>query len=194
MEAHALAQRLKTFMDAGTHVDGISDDAMQKLAAAVEEFQLAPDALIDVKRLPPTVVNFQSLVDYLLTIKRKISDRPANTDNQSWEVAKRGELKLYKLFACGMHAVSGYLTQNPVPNLAKDIQAVGNDVFVYGGTHAPDGLSASGVKLWKATFDSPAPRTHTCIRTVLFMLKHHVAAPVPIIPPAENNQMVPPVL
>jgi len=190
METHALAHRLKTFMDANSHVDSISAEAMQKLAAAVEEFQLAPDALIDVKRLPSSVVDFQTLVDYLLAIKKKISDRPAGTDNQNWEVAKSGELKLYKLFACGMHAVNGYLTQDPAPNLGKDIQAVGNDVFAYGGTNAPDGLSSSGVTLWKATFDSPAPRTHTCLRTILFMLRHHVDLPLPAS--SENPSSQPP--
>jgi len=186
---HAIAEALTTFTVENNHVGAIPDHVMAKLATAIEDFKLSPDALIDVKRLPANVDTFDALVTYLKTVKEKIGNRPADKSNKEWEVAQRGELKLYKLYVCAIHAVHGYLNQEPAPDLNRDISVVAGEAFTYGSTNPPAGLADNGTKLWKATFTAPGIRTHSCVRLVLYMLQDdNTAAPIAPVPAAEGQE------
>lgn len=190
-DTHPLATALKTFIDQTTNVGNLTPETLAKVASAVDLFPLAPDEYVDVKRIPKNIMTFQSLMDYLKEIQGKIRTRPPSVSNQEWEVAQKGELKLYKLLVCGLHAISAYTAQNPVPNLDLPVTQVSDATIIHAATHAPAGLSQSGTTLWRATFSGAVPRTKACMNTLYFLLSrdNEVAPPEPAdtAPPGQTQ-------
>jgi hypothetical protein len=188
---HPLATALKTFIDQKTHVGDLTQDTLAKVASAVDLFPLAPDEYVDVKRIPTNIMTFQGLMDYLKEIQGKIRTRPPSVSNQEWEVAQKGELKLYKLLVCGIHAVSAYTAQTPGPDLNLPVSQVSDATIIHAATSAPAGLSQSGTTLWRATFSGAVPRTKACMNTIYFLLsKDSGVVPPGIVDPdaAGKNQ------
>ena len=176
---HALSAALKIFIDQTSHVGNLSQETLAKITSAVDLFPLAPDEYVDVKRIPAGIVTFEGLMDHLKSIQAKIRTRPPSVSNQEWEVAQKGELKLYKLLVCGIHAISAYTAQNPAPNLDLPLTQVSDATIMYATTNAPAGLSQSGTKLWSATFSGAVPRTKACMNALYYLLSRDNEAGVP---------------
>jgi hypothetical protein len=185
-DPHPLATALKAFIDQTTHVGDLTQETLAKVASAVDLFPLAPDEYVDVKRIPTGIMTFQGLMDYLKQIQAKIRTRPPSVSNQEWEVAQKGELKLYKLLVCGIHAVSAYTAQNPGPNLNLPVSQVSDATIIHAATNAPAGLSQSGTTLWRATFSGAVPRTKACMNTIYFLLSRDSAGDPPEIVDPED--------
>jgi hypothetical protein len=172
-EPHTLASDLKAFIDASRNVGNLNTETLALLIAAKELFQLAPDAYIDVKRIPPNVRTIQGLFDYLQAIQAKIKTRPPGVSNQDYDVAQRGELKLYKLLVCAIHAIAAYLGQDFMPDLERPLNQIADDTIAHARTNAPAGLSQSGTTLWNATFSGAVPRTKACVNIVYYLLSRN---------------------
>jgi hypothetical protein len=171
----------------------LTQETLDKVRSAAELFPLAPDEYVDVKRLPGNIRTFQGLIDYLKTIQAKIRTRPPGVSNQEWEVAQKGELKLYKLLVCGIHAISAYTAQTPGPDLYLPLSQVSDATILYAATRAPAGLSQSGTKLWSATFSGAVPRTRACVNTIYYLLSRDSEGPTAGVvdpDPAEQSQDV----
>jgi hypothetical protein len=161
----------------------LTDELKAKLKAAVEEFILAPDDYIDVRRLPVTVKTLADLINYLKSIKDKLSKRDNKVKTEDWEVAKSGELKLYKLYVCGLNAVHSYLTGKPTWDV--EVSKFSSDVITAAPSNKPPGLSAAGQTLWTKTFEGSPPRTTAVVNSIIFflMLEARNTPTAPIVPP-----------
>jgi hypothetical protein len=126
--------------------------------------------MIDVGRLPPSVQSFSALVDHLRAVKKQIAERPSGVETADWDVAKRGDLKLYKLFICAIHATHAYLTKEADVALDRPLATVAQDIITAAPGNAPEGLSKGGQDLWTATFSGAVPRTSSCVKALLFLL------------------------
>lgn len=134
---------------------------LQLLATAIEDFNLAPDVWIDVKRLPVTVVDFPSLVAFLKTVKTEIG-----TNNE--ETKTSGRIRLYKLFTCCIHGLHAYC-QTGLPN-NPTVAAVTAGAMAHAGANEPGGLSANALKLWQNTFANAPARTRSVMKTLVYFM------------------------
>jgi hypothetical protein len=169
---HAITTAAKAFKArAGNIAHAPAAGFLAALAEAVEEFNLAPDIWVDVKRLPATVQDLPTLIAYLRTIKAELSDP---TD----ETKTSGRLRLYKLFVCCIHGLHAFLVQRPAPAHGVAPAAFAAAASAHAGANPPQGLSPKGVALWTATFRGNPPRTMSCL-LVLIMFMETASAPAP---------------
>jgi len=163
----------------------LSDDVRDLLSDATVEFALAPDAFIDVSRLPVSVTNLSTLIDYLRTIQQKLAKRDNKVKTEDWDVAKSGELRLYKFYVCAIHALSNYIESMPAVNVTHAVFA--QAVATHASGNPPADLAENGAKLWKQTFNGNQPRTISVIMSLLYFC-HREANPggpaPPAVPPA----------
>lgn len=171
---HAVVAKVKAESGTNAVVGSIAAPTVAKLYDAKEEFALAPDEYIDVGRLPPVVVGLDSLITYLRSVKAKLSARDNKVKTEDWEVAKSGELKLYKLFTCCIHGLHYYISSSPDESIS--LTDYTKAVISAALAHAPSGLSASGTTLWQKTFDQTYPRTQAVMRTLIVFCKEDTAA------------------
>jgi hypothetical protein len=146
-----------------------------KLEAAKQEFMLAPDPYVDTVRLPTTVVSLSTLFDYLRTIKGLLESRDNNVKNSDWDVAKSGQLKLYKAFVCAIHALSNYLDDGVIS--ASALPVFVKAVVAHARLHAPEGLSENGTTMWTKFFEGDQPRTLATLATLTTLCVMEPAAP-----------------
>jgi hypothetical protein len=184
---HALITAVANFVTAQTQIGALPDHVLDMLIEAKKAFELAPDESIDIGRLPPNITDFETLVTYLKTIKDRIGNRPSGVKNEDWELAKSGELKIYKLFVCCIHAVNSYV--NNVSNFdgTKRLDDVTTDVINNAPTAAPEGLSENGRKLWAATFSGAVPRTRAVMKTLIYLLHERGQRPAVLSPPTDED-------
>jgi hypothetical protein len=158
----------------------LSNDVRDILSDATVEFALAPDAFIDVGRLPVSVTNLSTLVDYLRTIQQKLAKRDNKVKTEDWDVAKSGELRLYKFYVCAIHALSNYIEGAPAVNVTHVVFA--QAVATHASGNPPADLAENGSKLWKQTFNGNQPRTISVIMSLLYFC-HREANPGGPAPP-----------
>jgi hypothetical protein len=180
VEATALKGRVAKAVGRGGSYGALSADTVDILKEAVEEFNLAPDEYIDTLRLPSSVTDLPTLVAYLRTIKDKLSKRDNKVKNEDWDVAKSGELKLYKLFVCCIHAFDNYLSNSPDTSLA--LKGVAEAAILTGRSSAPASLASKGKTMWEKTFEANQPRTLASMCTLLYLCKETSVA-APVLPP-----------
>jgi hypothetical protein len=196
---HAIVNSVKAAANRSGPVGAFSPVIVAELTGASEEFPLAPDEFVDVGRLPPGVTTFATLIDYLRSIKSKLTNRDNSVENKDWDVAKSGELRLYKLFVCVIHALDSYI--NGTPDYNVNIIAFSNAVIMHGRATKPDGLAKKGAILWEKTFASDQPRTVAVTRTVIYLCMRQTRAPPPppappvpsataVVPPTQPNTVV----
>jgi len=147
------------------------------LDQAVDEFNLAPDTWIDIKRLPASITNMKTLIDHI----RKIGEEIKNPTEQT---RTSGRLRLYKLTVCCIHGLKA--TLGAVTPATQTISAYIDECLSYSRNHIPVGLSERGKKLWVATFEDGNART----RNVMSLLVHFMhsdlvdQSPAAAAPPA----------
>lgn len=100
-----LAEQLKDFITENRDVGAISIDVINKINTAKADFIIAPDELVDVKRLPTAVVDLDTFLAHMTSIKAKLNARDEKIKMSEWDVAKSGQLKMYKLSICCIHAL-----------------------------------------------------------------------------------------
>lgn len=130
-----------------------------ELTAAAEEFNLAPDVWLDVNRLPRTVVDLPTLVEYLRVIRAELNSPTDDTKTS-------GRLKLYKLFVCAIHAYSDYLED--APDYSLSAQDHTDAVFARARANPPEDLSVKARTLWNATFEPTNSRARNCLAVLIF--------------------------
>jgi hypothetical protein len=177
---HAVKNAVKTASSAGGAVGNFSSEVIDSLADAAEEFALAPDEFVDVMRLPPGVTNLAGLFSYLRTIQQKLSKRDNKVKNEDWEVAKTGELRLYKLFVCCIHGLAYYVMGTP--DYSVNISAFASAVIIHSRTTQPVGLAQKGKTLWEKTFSDAQPRTHAVMRTLIYFCMRETVTGSSVIP------------
>lgn len=153
---------------------------LEALRSATEEFNLAPDDWIDVKRLPPAITTLSELVNYLKGVRTEL-------EKPSQETMESGRLRLYKLFVCCIHGLHGYLTA--APEFDVDTSAFASSAMVYAKGHPPPGLSNNGQKLWGKTFESESGRPYSCMCALIAFLQSDGAdsRPPPSKPPPPDD-------
>lgn len=170
VEAKDLKGRVISYIGAGGKIGHFSDSTKKKLVDAKALFELAPDEYIDTGRLPSSVTSLSTLVDYLKTIKEKLAKRDNAVENKDWNVAKSGQLRLYKLFVCNIHALSDYASDDSANfQVAAGVLAVAACGF--GKANPPVGLSAKGKTMWDKTYGDSQPRTIATMKTLVFLCK-----------------------
>lgn len=176
-----LINQVKAHVTANAAVQAIHPDVRAKLEAAVSEFMLAPDEFVDVGRLPSSVVDLDSLFTFLRTIQQKLASRDNRVANADWEVAKSGELRLYKLYVCGIHALHTYV--NGTPDFTKDPSAFCEAVMTHARGNPPANLAKNGTTLWNKTFEGTQPRTLSVLKSLLYFCRQP-AVQSPAVPVA----------
>lgn len=168
VQATDLKEKVKAFTDTSLCVGIFSDETQKALYEAKALFELAPDEFIDTGRLPNSVSSLSSLVEYLKTIKEKLEKRDNKTKNEDWDVAKSGQLRLYKLFVCNIHALSAYLAEGK-PDFGASPAAFAAAAVIHGKANLPKGLSTKGKTMWEKTFGDSQPRTAATMKTLVFL-------------------------
>lgn len=189
VQAAGLKERVISYVDAAGETGVFSDAAQQALTDAKALFELAPDEYIDVGRLPTSVFNLPTLVDYLKTIKQKLENRDNKVENKDWDVAKSGELRLYKLFVCNIHALESYINSGNV-DYAVNPTTFASAACTYGKTNPPKGLSEKGSTMWNKTYGDSQPRTQATMRALVFLCRKTIAKPDEDPPPEEDQKSV----
>lgn len=148
------------------------------LADAVLKFNLAPDLFVDVARLPSNVTNLTTLITYLGTIQEKLAAKDNKVKNEEWEVAKSGELRLYKLYVCCIHGLNGYINQSGAnaPSFAVSAAVFAAGACTYARTHVPDDFGEGAGKLWEKTFATSAKRTVKVMVSLIYLISQEPAA------------------
>lgn len=175
-----LKARVRAYIAAAGGVGEFSDDTKAALADAKAMFELAPDPFIDTARLPTSVTSLFTLVDYLQTIKSKLEKRDNVVDNKDWDVAKSGELRLYKLFVCNIHALSSFI-EDGNPDYTVNTNLFAQAACLHGKANPPVGLSTKGNTMWTKTYEDTQIRTVATMKTLIYLCKPpsiQAAAPV----------------
>lgn len=163
--------QVMAFVTQGGPYGILGDDVLDALRLATDEFALAPDEFIDVRRLPPGVVNLTSLVDYLRTIRTALQNRDTKTKLADSDVAKSGQLRTYKMYVCAIYALSDFLDGQPDYTLAPAKFA--ETVILHGRANEPPGLAKNGKVLWEKSFADGNPRMISVVKSLLFFAKRH---------------------
>jgi hypothetical protein len=185
----ALVSLVKAAAADGARLNPFPTSVIASLQAAVDEFQLAPDDHIDVGRLPTSVVSLTTLFAYLRSIQSKLSARDPKVKTEDWDVAKSGELRLYKLYVCAIHALHSYLSDSPdhTVNCSRFVEAVQTHARI----NPPKALSKNGSTLWAKTFDGTSPRTLSVITSLIYFCSRASGRgrnpPPPPSPPSESG-------
>jgi hypothetical protein len=145
-----------------THIEEILDQA-------VLQFNLAPDLFVDVGRLPASVQNLPALITYLKEIQAKLSKKDNKTKTDEWEVAKSGELRLYKLYVCCLHALREWGKTSPSWPKTTNAAGVATLVCTHARTTVPSTLGGKAKILWEKTFASEAGRTVKVMISILYL-------------------------
>lgn len=156
-------------MQASGPTGKFADDILEILAQGADDFALGPDEFVDVLRLPKSVISLPTLMDHLLSIKAQLGSRDNKISTEDWDVAKRGDLRLYKMFACAIHALNDYLQTSP--DFGLSIMNFAEQAVAYGRVHPPPGLAKGGLKMWTSNFEAPCPRLISCMATLVFFCK-----------------------
>jgi hypothetical protein len=160
MSDGTLAERVVAFVaDRGTFKVRPPDEFLEYLGGMVEEFNIAPDVWIDVKRLPISVDSWNSLRQYMRGLRTQV-------ENKTEAIQNAGLVKLYKLLLCCTHALSTYLRAPDGPTYPMIRADMVTNAMRHATMHPPVGLSDKAMKLWKATFEG-SPSRPTCIMATL---------------------------
>lgn len=178
--------------------EGDYEGDLATLSESLEEFDvdfnLGPDAFADVKRMPATVRTIDDLMDYLMVLKGRISQRPSLVPTADWDVAKSGDLKLYKMYVCCGMALKRFLTANA--GFVGTPSDIANAVIRSSTNTRELNLSDSGMKLWTAVFGNGSIRAKSVILHYLSLTRNE-AIQRPIFrnrgARAQNNVQRPPV-
>jgi hypothetical protein len=176
---------VKAHIERGGPVGVFTYEVFQLLSAAKEEFMIAPDEFVDVGRLPASVTSLDTLISYLRTIKTKLSNRDNKVKTEDWEVAKSGELRLYKLYVCCIHALYGYAKGSPDINANPTMFSAA--VITHARSSQPPNLAKNGATLWQKTFSDAQPRTQAVVKSLLYFCMRETAARPPA-PPADDKK------
>lgn len=166
---NSLLNTLKNAVQDTTQIDLTQASITRELASLCEEFNLAPDEYVDVKRMPSTVTDLESLKTYLVSIRDKLTKIDDAEKKGKADVVKNGELKLYKLCVCCLHGLSSYLTGGT--GGSKTIQEISSEAINHARANKPVNLGANGSKLWESTFAQNAVRTKNIMTCVVIMAK-----------------------
>jgi hypothetical protein len=145
--------------DRGNFNVGPPDEFLEYLGGMVEEFNIAPDVWIDVKRLPVSVDSWNSLRQYMRGLRTQV-------ENKSEAIQAAGLVKLYKLLLCCIHGLHAYLRAPDGPTYPIARGDMVTSAMRHASIHPPVGLSDRAMKLWKATFEG-SPSRPTCIMATL---------------------------
>jgi len=162
-----LVNQVLTYRSSTNTVGTLSTAVVDAVRNAVTKFPLAPDDSADVKRLPTTVTSFTSLVAHLEGIQNKIKSRDNKVKTEDWDVAKSGELKLYKLSVCCIHALSTYLAGNP--NYSLTPVGFKDACFTSARANAPESMSQKATTLWNKTFEVGNPRVALLMIAIILL-------------------------
>jgi hypothetical protein len=155
----ALSTAVRTHLANSTaHLTRFTTAWSTSLATAAAEFNLAPDHWIDVKRIPATVTDLDTLVAYLRTLRDEISNPRPDTQSS-------GRLKLYKLMICMIHALDSYVSSGP--NFSVTASVFCAAALEHGRLNVPAGLSDNGQKMWTATFEAGNVRAQHCMAVLV---------------------------
>jgi hypothetical protein len=162
----------------------ISAAAISYLTDVAKDFNLGPDASIDITRLPTNVVDLESLIAFLRSVKDMLAKRDNKTKTEDWDVAKQGTLKQYKVFVCCIHTLLHYLGTNPV--FDTTISQFAEAAVAVAPAAKPLTMSSGGQKMWDNTIGVNFPRSVMCMKLlVYFMTTYATQAPAPA--PAGGN-------
>jgi hypothetical protein len=162
-----LVNQVLTYKGSTTPVGNLSTAVRDAVRNAVAKFPLAPDESADVKRLPTTVTSFTSLVTHLEAIQNKIKSRDNKVKTEDWDVAKSGDLKLYKLTVCCIHALSTYLSGTP--NYTLTPAGFKDACLTSARANAPEGMSQKATTLWNKTFEVGNPRVAVLMIVIILL-------------------------
>lgn len=177
----ALINDVKAHLAITTTISPFSPGVISKLTNAQGEFMLAPDEYIDVGRLPSNIISLDTLFNYLRAIQLKLANRDNKVKNEDWDVAKSGELKLYKLYVCAIHALSAYLKDTP--NFTVSTSDFAGAVVSHARSHPPPNLAKNGATLWTKTFDVGQSRTVAVMVSLLYFCSQEAGTSVVVPPP-----------
>jgi len=181
----ALVAQVKDRIRDTTTVTPFSSEIVKRLDEAAADFVLAPDEFLDVARLPGTVTDLDTLFAYLKTIQGKLATRDNKVKTEDLEVAKSGELKCYKTYVCGIHALSGYIHTSPDFNMSA--AEFCNKIAAWSSKNPPEGLGKGGATLWDKTFGETNPRILAVLKSLIYFCDTVPAAQTTLIvstPPA----------
>lgn len=153
----ALVRRVRTWVADDPNVNAFTLDVLFALEKAVDEFNIEPDEYADIRRMPLSVTSLDTLVAHLRSIKVKLAGRPTGVVNANWDVAKSGELRSYKQFACCIRALYIAVCHGQ-PNGVPLSEFV-NGVLVTASGNPPKALSSNARTLWNKTIDPNNSRT-----------------------------------
>jgi len=183
-----LVNQVRTHVTNGVPPGVFHPDVLAALLDAATEFPLAPDEFVDVGRLPPAVVDLATLFAHLRAIKQKLAAKSSEVKTVDWEVAKSGELRLYKLYVCALHALHAYLGTQYDGTLTPNDFALAAIAFAQ--ANPPADLAEKGTKLWQKTFDGTSPRCAAVMKSLLYFCSQTAANIAPAAgggAPAQGN-------
>jgi len=183
-----LVNQVRAHVTNGVPPGAFHPDVLTALLDATTEFPLAPDEFVDVGRLPPAVVDLATLFAHLRSIKQKLAAKSSEVKTVDWEVAKSGELRLYKLYICALHALHSFL------GTAYDATLTPNDfalaAIAFAQTNPPADLAEKGTKLWQKTFDGTSSRCLAVMKSLLYFCSQTAANIAPVagaVAPVQGN-------
>lgn len=189
MPNEKLLTQVRAYSAETTHVDPdmFAPHIHTILQNAVLKFNLAPDLYVDVGRLPATVDTLTALVDYLGEIGEKLSKKDNKTKNEEWETAKSGELRLYKLYVCCIHALYAFLGNSEPKDSDETPGLLSQKVCAYARTNVPGDLGGNAKKLWEKTFASESSRTVKVMLSLIYLCSHTAAPATTPAPPTTGG-------
>jgi hypothetical protein len=144
----------------GTNVNPLVDDFAEKLRGAAMEFAMAPDAYLDIARLPASVIDLDTLFSELRRVQTQIADNKEGAQ-------KEGKIRTYKIYICAIHAISSFMDTTPAITVSYRQLAI--STMEHAQNNQPTGLSESGRKLWEKTFVGGTVRTNSVIASVYYL-------------------------
>jgi len=157
--------------------------AIEAIAESVLEFNIEADDLIDVKRMPPSVVNVNTFLGHLRSIKAQIDadnlagntykrDRDNHIEGTKPAYMLNGSLKRYKLGVCCLHAIHNYLSNAEGQVDGSSLTTVSQQIMDHASRNPPRTLGNGGSKLWTATFSSRSARTQMFIGLIVEFMRN----------------------
>jgi hypothetical protein len=163
----ALADILQKAYDNNLVVSDLTIAALQQIQDIASEFNLVPDNMIDIKRLPGEVLDLKTLKTWMIRIREELA-KLDEKDRKKSELVTGGILKLYRTVILCIHCLNNFMKSGGAKeNMA--FKAFRDAVFDHGAANPPGEMSDAGKKAWEASIVNRTVRVKNVMGAIIIL-------------------------
>jgi len=162
-----LADILKKAYDTNLVISDMTKASLQQIQDIATEFNLVPDNMIDIKRLPVEVVDLKTLKTWMLKIREELA-KLDEKDRSKSELVTGGLLKLYRTVILCIHCLNNFVSDGGLKE-NMPFKSFRDAIFKHGAANPPAEMSENGKKAWEASIVQRTVRVKNVMGAIIIL-------------------------